>query len=324
MKRLLVFSAILGFILISCKKDVDLYYDEGDKTVIYSILDIDADTNYFRITKSSLNGDYYYDEDDIDVYFTGLFKNENTIDTVKLGTLTKTEDGQKRSLYFTTKKLLNGTDYELFVIRKEDDVKVSAKVKTICNFGFTKPTIYPYIDFKIVALRSIEWISKDVSLDDKINAGYFTVLGYFHYRELMPGALDTVDRYMRWDFGSGKANDMFNTTNAYYYVNYTPVLFFHLLDIDEYLLNNSPYGVQRWLKDFEFKVYVTGEDLYYYNISNNEGGHYPEVHSYSNVKNGIGVLSSCYSLSTFRTIEQVCRIKIAQNYPYGFIYDPNR
>lgn len=323
MKKYLFF-AILALVFASCRTDVDLYIDKGDTTMIYSILDVTADTNFFKISKSSLHGDYYYEEDDIDVYFTGLFDNETIVDTVMLHPVTKKKDGQLQSLYFTTKKLSEGQDYELFVIRHDDGVKVSAKTKTICHIFINKPNpLYPYIDFKYNSPRTIEWTGPEAA-NFQINAAYFEVSGLFHYKELMPGSQDTVNRSMEWYFGGDQANLLFNAAQNHYVINYTPCVFFHILETDTYLLNNSPEGVQRWLQDFEFRIAVTGEDIYYYNISNGEGNHYPETNTYTNVENGRGILSSFSYISTFRTIEQVCRIRIAYDYPYGFIYDPNR
>ncbi len=324
MKKYLLF-AVLALVFASCRTDVDLYIDNGDTTIIYSILDAKADTNFIKVSKSSLHGDYYYEEDDIDVYFTGLFEDETAVDTLQLYPISKSEKGEVKSLYFTTKKLREGEIYEVFVIRHEDGLKVSAKVRTIYHIKFNKPSPYvQHLDFKYTSPRTVEWVGGNMESNFQINAGYFEVSGYFHYRELMPGAQDTVDRSIEWYMGGAEAGYLFNSTYNYYVVSYTPCFLFSLLERDEYLKNNSPYGVQRWLKDFEFRITVLGEELYGYNISNSAGNHNPEINSYTNVENGLGVVCSYTTVSAFHTIDQISRRKIRDNYPYGFYYDPNR
>ena len=318
MKKLLyIVLAILTLVFASCNTKFDLYLDEGEKTVVYAVLDVDADTNFFKITKSSLNGEYYYNESDIDVFFTGRFQDGIGIDTVQLGSINKE--------YFTTKKLREGEEYELFIIRKADGVKVSGKTKTICHIEFKQPQpSNKYINFRSNILRKVEWTGSELAANNIINAKHFSVAGYFHYRELMPGAQDTVERCFEWFLGGGDDVELFNTTEFYYFMGYTPSRFFFELETDEYLVNNSPYGVQRWLEDFEFRIYSIGEELFYYNVATGSGNHYPEIPNYSNIENGVGVISACSTNSAFHTIEQLCRIRISQDYPYGFYYDPNR
>ena len=168
-----------------------------------------------------------------------------------------------------------------------------------------------------------QWAGSHHDDAPNINAGFFSLTGYFHYKELMPGATDTVDRYMEWTIGAGQAEQMQNSTYHFYSSYYTPSRFFFLLENDEYLKNNSPYGVQRWLLPFEFRLSVYGEELFEYYVANNSTSVIPEVPNYSNVENGIGMMSSRSTVSKFYVIEQVCRIRISNNYPYGFIYDPN-
>ena len=51
MKRLIyTIFAIAALILSSCSNKVDLYSDEGETTVVYGMLDTNADTNFFKIT----------------------------------------------------------------------------------------------------------------------------------------------------------------------------------------------------------------------------------------------------------------------------------
>lgn len=321
MKRLFIFILFL-IIATSCTTKFDLYCYEGDTTIVYSILEVNADTNYFRITKSSLENEYTYNYDDIDVRFTGLFKNELQPDTITLDTISIISDGQLKTYYFTDKKLIDGQTYTLLIHRKADDVTISSTTMTINDLRFIKPVYGSYINFRPTHVNKIEWIGLG-SIAPEINASYYVVTGYFHYRELMPGATDTVDRVMVWPIGTEQANHLFNTYDSHYIMFYTPSTFFTLLGEDEYLQNNSPLGVQRWLEPFEFEIIAYGEELYNYHIINNSYSAIQEVPNYTNIVNGIGLMSSRTAKSSFHVIEQLCRKRISENYDYGFYYDPN-
>ena len=314
---------LLVLLLCSCTTQVDLYCYTGDTTILYSVLDVKADTNYFRITKSSLEGDYTYNYDEIDVRFAGLFKNEPQPDTVLLDTVTLMSDGFPKTFYYTTKKLIENQEYTVIILRKADSVLVTSKAKTICRISIIKPMSNYGINFQPSNVNQIQWVGTGHDYAPDINAGFFSVTGYFHYRELMPGATDTVDRYMEWTIGSGQADQMQNPTYHFYSTYYTPSRFFTLLENDEYLKYNSPYGVQRWLEPFEFRISIYGQELFEYYVANNSTSVIPEVPNYSNVENGIGLLSARTTMSKFYVIEQICRKRISNNYPYGFIYDPN-
>ena len=269
-----------------------------------------------------MENEYEYNFNDLDVRFAGLFKDEPQPDTIMLDTISLMTDGLLKKYYFTTKKLLNNQEYTLIILRKADSVVVTSKARTICDISFIRP-IGKYINFRSNVVNQVQWTGTHHPDAPNINAGSFTVIGYFHYKELMPGATDTVERYMQWTLGSGEADSWQNTTFHYYSTYYTPSTFFYLLEKDDYLNNNSPYGVQRWLEPFEFKLFVYGEELYDYHIINNATSVIPEVPNYSNIENGVGLLSSRTTVSTFHVIEQICRIRISEDYPYGFIYDPN-
>lgn len=314
---------ILVLLLCSCTTKFDLYCYNGDSTIVYSVLDVDADTNYFRITKSSLENEFTYNHNDIDVRFAGLFKNEPRPDTIMLDTISITTDGISKTYYYTTKKLIENQEYTIIVLRKADNVTIMSKAKTICKISIFRPTNFYGINFQPNNVSQIQWTGTGHDEAPNINAGFFSVTGYFHYKELMPGATDTVDRYMEWAIGSGQAEQLQNPSFHYYVTYYTPSMFFTLLENDSYLKNNSPYGVQRWLEPFEFRINAYGEELFEYYVANNSTSVIPEVPNYSNVENGIGLLSSRSTVSKFYVIEQICRKRISNNYPYGFIYDPN-
>ena len=322
MKNLLKIMVLAMVLLAACTTKFDLYCYDGDTTIVYSVLEVNADTNFFRISKSSLENDYDYQPDDIEVSFVGRFAGENNIDTLRLASVEKIVDGQLKPVYYTTKKLVKNQDYSILVFRKADSVVVSTTTKTICDISYTRP-IGKYINLRSNVLNRVMWVGTKHDDAPLINAGAFDVYAYFHYKELMPGATDTVRQTMTWELRSETADRMYNSTHHHYEAHYTPSTFFTLLEKDDYLNNNSPYGVQRWLEPFEFKVIVYGEELYEYHAVNTATSVMQDVPNYTHVVNGVGMMSSRTSVSTFHVIEQICRKRISENYPYGFVYDPN-
>lgn len=335
--------AIVALVFASCNNKVDLYSDDGDTTIVYAMLDVQADTNFFKITKSFIGNanelahDYdanNYKYDELEVKFSGIFEGSSTPETIMLDTISiwipydensTFYSGCYQTYYYTTRQLLEGKEYTLDILRKADDVNISAKTKTINSFVFKKPAT------NIVGFTgqsaSVEWKVRDASTMFHSTASYFEVYGYFHYKELMPGAQDTVRRNIKWFLGEGTEASLFTAINndMFYTIGYTPNALFDVIATNYYLLNNSPVGVQRWFEDFEFRISATGEELYNYNLINNSSSAIQDVPNYTNVTNGNGLMSSRVSKSKFCKILENTRLKIVADFPqFGFINDPNR
>lgn len=335
--------AIAALIFSSCSNKVNLYSDEGDTTIVYAMLDTGADTNFFKITHSFVGNvndlaqnydanNYTYDE--LEVKFSGVFEGNPVTQTITLDTVSKWipydpnatfYNNCWQTYYYTTKKLIEGNEYTLTILRKADNVTISATTKTINTFAFKKPVVNT-VGFTGQS-ASVEWRVRDASTMYHSTASYFEVYGYFHYSELMPGATDTVKRSIKWALGEGTESGLFTTANndMYYAINYTPNALFDIISQDAYLNNNSPVGVKRWFDKFEFVIFAIGEDLYNYHLIANSNSAIQDVPNYTNVTNGNGIMSARVAKNKFVTIMENSRIKICEdNERFGFINDPNR
>lgn len=334
---------VAALIMSSCSNKVNLYSDEGDTTIVYAMLDPGADTNFFKITHSFIGNanvlayDYdanNYKYDEIEVTFTGVFEGSPASQTIPLDTISiwipydpdaTFYNNCWQRYYYTTKKLVEGNEYTLNVVRKADDVNISASTTTINGFTFKKPVVNT-VGFTGQS-ASVEWRVRDASTMYHSTASYFEVYGFFNYSELMPGSQDTVKRSIKWTLGEGTESNLFTTSNndMYYAINYTPNALFTLIGNDNYLINNSPVGVQRWFDEFEFRIFAIGEDLYNYHLITNSSSAIQDVPNYTNVTNGNGIMSSRVSKSKFVTIMENSRIKICEDFEqFGFINNPNR
>lgn len=350
MKKInLILFAIATMVLASCSNKVDLYSDDGDSTVVYAMIDAAADTNYFKITHSFIGnvaelGYNYeannYSPDEIEVTLKGVFDGASSSQTIELGTIEKyipENDGSPfyngcmQTYYYTDRKLAEGQEYTLNILRKEDNVNISSQAVTIDSFRYQKPVTTVPITFTDVttSINTVEWRVETAPY--KSTAAYFDVNGYFNYKELQPGSQDTVSYSIVWDLGSGKAEDIYNTSTnfPYYVISYAPANIFTLLENDSHLKNNSPAGVKRWFDKFEFKISAIGEELYNYNLVANSSSAIQDVPNYTNIENGVGLMSSRVAKTLKLTISERTRNKIAERFNdlehnYGFIVDPNR
>ena len=337
MKKIFVtIIAIAALALASCSNKVDLYDNSGDSTVVYAILDVNADTTFFKITKSFVGnvqemGLNYeannYTADEIDVSFKGVFEGSGSTQILTLDTVSRWipynpestfYSGCMQTYYYTTKKLVEGKEYTLNVFRKADSTLVTSKATTINKYNYQLPMagITPN------AILNKEKVTLKWNFAGECLASYLDVTCYFHYKELMPGAQDSVSRTITWSIKSGKADAFYNSTNNNYVCSFSPKTFFNVLEQDQYLNEHSPYGVGRRFEKFEYKVTAIGEELYEYYIVNNSSSAIQDTPNYTNVDNGVGLFGARVSKSIFSKIIVTDQRKIANDYPkFGFVPD---
>jgi len=342
MKKLnVILFSLLAMTFCSCNNKVNLYSDKGDSTVVYMMLDTDADTNYVKITKSfvgdatTLAHDYdacNYKYDEIKVCLLRMKNNNPVGDTMWLDTISKWipydpnstfYSGCYQTYYYTTADLVSGVKYKL-VIKRNDGVVVTSEAQTIDNFNITTPPAEPpyQMNFEIDAILQVKWMNAGANYET--NAAYFEVVGVFRYEELMPGATEWVEREIKWPFGKGTAESLFNSKYKYYFVSYVPSTIFSLLESDTYLKNNSPAGVQRRIKRMRMDITGIGNELYNYLIINNSSSAIQDTPEYSNIENGIGLMSARVTHPRFVIPNKPSRQLICDRFPqYGFINTPN-
>ncbi len=330
-KFLILLTAIMLSLVIfsSCKTDVNIYEEGEETTIVYGYLDVNADTNYIKITKSFIGNvlelapDYSASNYDykLNVKLIGKFAtNPNAVQTEILDTTSiyKPYDptgifysGRDQVLYYTTKKLLENTEYQL-VIERNDGQVIKSKVKTISSSEVTKPWVT--INFESNSTNQITWKANDIyNL-----AAYYEVIGYFHYKQLNPGG-DTVNYSMKWVMGSGTGDELWNSSIFRLSVNYTPSDFYKRLAADDNIVNNSPNYVKRFVDGFEVVVTSTGDELYNLIVIQNSGGAIQDTPEYTNIDNGMGIFSSRSVCSRKVDVAEITVNTLVRDYPqWGF------
>lgn len=331
-----ILLAIAVLTISSCSNKVDLYSDKGDSTIVYMMLDSGADTNFAKITKSFIgnanvlaydyNANNYVNGELKKVY---LLREKAPKDTVFMDTVSKWipynpyaqfYSGCYQKYYYTKRKLNKGSKYNLFIERK-DGVTVSSTTETISGYEIITPTEDDeQIDYDAVSNRHVEWISED----SHSNAAYFEVVAYFRYKEVMPGSTDTVSRSVKWTLGKGTAEKLYNSSDHLYNVNYKPNTIYNVLENDEYLKNNSPYGVKRYIRKTIIEISAVGNEFYNYLLINNSSSAIQDTPEYTNVINGYGLVSSRSTTKRLLIPGSKSKQTITNTFPeYGFVYDPN-
>jgi len=334
MRKTILTIALLATML-SCNTKVDLFSDDAPKTVVYSVIDTDADTNFVKITKSFIGDasvlahDYdacNYKYDEIKVWLVRV----ETNDSIRLDTVSKWipydanslfYSGCRQTYYFTTCKIIPSENYQLVIKRNNGEV-VTSTVKTINRLRFIFPDKDKSVSW-IWKTDSLKWVVPDQSTNYQSVAAFLNVDGIFHYKELMPGATDTVEREILFDLKGGESGEMYNSREHNYKVTFKPEKFFEIIGKDEYLVNNSPMGVKRFVEKFEFRVTGMGQNLYEYIVANNSNISFQQPPEYSNIENGVGLFSTRFQQSQFNKLNQITRKRITNDYPFGFEYDPN-
>ena len=158
MRRLTIFLVTIISLTIfnSCDGNFSIFKEGDEYTIVYGYLDVDADTNYIKITKSftgnalEMAPDYSASNYDykLDAKLIGKFASApSRVSEVSLDTVSvfKPYDpdglfysGRNQLLYYTTEKLLANEYYQLKIIRK-DSVEITSKVKTISSSSIRQP-----------------------------------------------------------------------------------------------------------------------------------------------------------------------------------------
>ena len=314
----------------SCETDVDIYTDGDETTIVYGYLDVDADTNFLKITKSfvgnalELAPDYSASNYDykLDVQLKGKFADSpNTVSIAVFDTVSvyKPYDpntifysGRNQVLYYTTRKLKENEEYQL-TVKRNDGVELTSKVKTISGSSIKKP--YNNISFESPVTNRIEWRPNTVGE----LAAYYEVIGYFHYKQFLQNGTDTTRHTMKWVMGSGTGEQLWSSADKWLSINYTPNDFYKRLQADDNIVNNSPDFVRRIVEGFEVVVTSTGEELYNYILIQNSGSAIQDTPEYTNIENGMGILSSRSVCRKMVTVNDITINTLERDYPqWGF------
>lgn len=300
---LLAFSTIL---LTSCKTDFEINSKWKDITVVYGLLDQTDAVHYIKINKAFLgNGNAleYAKIEDSSSYKGNLeVKLVETIGNVFTREIffdtTSTYNKVPGLFYYPHQVLYKSTEhldqkaiYSLKVRNKITKNEISSSTGLISDFSITKPrSSTPTFEFKrsITGEQNFTWISA-------ANGRRYQVTVKFYFKESSaPG--DTLHRSIDWVLPSVKSNGTKGGEElSSSYLN------------EEFFVNCKnfiPYAdagkeadvASRQVEHVDFIFVVLGDEINtYMEVSEPSTGVIQEKPEYTNITNGIGILSCRYS-----------------------------
>lgn len=290
----------------ACSTDVDLYADYKDITVVYGLLDSEADTNFIKINKAFLgpgnaltfaqiadsnNYPGKLDAKIVEYRASSAGTHYQQTDVYPLDTITihNKETGifyaPDQLVYYTSKKIKKNNElykyrYELQIDR--GDSVISAITDVVGGGSFT--VIQGSYNFSSTASSgAVSWLPCP-------NASVYEVVFKFHFIEVK--GVDSVERIMSWPLGWHPTYQL-SYTNGVYSIPFTPSMFYQ--NIADMLGSDTLVYMERLIYEPSLEVSISagGDDLYNFITVNGPSNSIVQtIPEYTNVKGGYGVFSS--------------------------------
>ena len=296
-----IFIILIGFVVLfsACETDVDVNAEWKETTVVYGLLDANADTQYIKINRAYLGeGDaemmaqysdsINFNPDELDVRLHKMSSND-TLASVPLDTvLLEKQDGLFSSDNKIVYTVANNDDffsddyrYILTIKNKKSGNKVYAETEVIDNFSF-----YNFnTGFKIGFYNpgqpdSLKFLSKTMEWQKVKNGEIYQLDIKFNYTE------NGVAKYLVWS----QPLEVFSGA-SFMQSKLEGVRFFNFLR-QNLVKDNS---VVRQFMDIELVMTVGTENLNtYIRLNLPITGIVQQRPQFTNIDNGIGIFSSRY------------------------------
>ena len=303
----LLFLFFLPVLFISCETDFDVIADYKEVAIVYGLLNQNDSVHYLRINKAFLgpgNALTYAQEADSSSFGTDITvvlteinmggeKREIFFDTVTLHNKAAGDFYSPDQLFYTAKAVLNQNNtYELKVVNKKTAYEVSSSTNLIHNFSMTKPASgTKTLSFKrsITSAQKFSWYNAQ-------NGKRYQLKFVFNYKELNQSG-DTTYKKVDWFFpeettestdGSGESDVSYLNEDFYKFceskIPYS----------DQASENNV---IKRFASVCDLEVTAIGDEFNTYIEANGPTtGVLMEKPNYSNITNGLGLLSCRYQI----------------------------
>lgn len=313
-KILLIAFILISFIgITSCEVEFNPNDDWKETTIVYGVLDQDADTNFIRIQKCFVgDGNYiefakqkdsiYYKADELEVKMYGFYAWDdttgwNTSRAHDSCTLTYTESYNKPEggfyseiapIFFTTHKLNSDFNYYHLVIRnlKTGNI-VTSHTKLVADYKVTNPSGtsfgFNYSQIYNQNILTCKWTSMTTGAYGEI-ARLFQPCIRFNFME------NGEPAYVNLDF-STMVNDYTVADKTLQYIIFEKEVLSQIVSkIKKRGVANRSFVFDT--PAFEIYVYGCAENLHSYIDNNAPIVSLTERPLFTNINNGIGIFSS--------------------------------
>ncbi len=302
MKKIISAFLILSFLLPSCSTDFDLTSDWKDVTIVYGLLDKDANYNYIRIEKAFLDpktnalsiaqipDSIYYDSLTVNLL---EFNNGNLSNTIPLERINGEVINLNKDsgIFASTPNILYRTDfpidpsrhYKITISKSDNESLVTSETDIVSDFNITKPIGTQKVSFFPGSKYSIEWKSAK-------NGKMYDLIFRFHYKEYLSSGTFIKDTIVDWVIFRNKLSDRITGGDD---MNYS------IPSDDFYAFMSSAIkdnpDVYRVAGRIDLLYSVGGSEFYnYYQINLAQTGltQGQALPLYTNIENGLGLFSS--------------------------------
>jgi len=313
---------LLLAIVTSCSTDVDIYADYKDMTIVYGLLDKNDDTTFLKITKAfqgpgnalvfASNPDSSNYSYKLDVKLTGI-QNGVEKQTIVFDTITVFNKVAGDSVFYFPKQLVYystetlNEDYKYNLSIEKNEGVINAETEIVSDFIIT----YPNRNINFMGEKDITWRSAE-------QGKRYEIIMVFHYKELLPGATDTLYKTISWNFGTRKSIGLDGGEEMMF--PYNGDIFYSTLQNElEPVLN-----VRRWTGLVDILITSASQEMdTYIEVNNGSNSLLSEVPVYSNVEGGTGLLASRTTVVSSVPMTSRSEDKLIQEYPdLGFKYKP--
>jgi hypothetical protein len=318
-----LFTIILSF--VSCETDFDIEADWKEITIVYGLLDQRDTTHYLRINKAFLGGnaleivkieDSSSYKNALEVVLEG-WDNNNTLQqtiTFDTTTISDKDTGLWYNPYMVVYKgsgLINDDDeYRLKITNTLTGKEITAKTNIVKDFSILKPMAGSKASFMRGYTSKFYW-------KNAVNAARYESVIRFHYFEVPYGTTDTIPKYFDWSQGTQYADNYNGIGEINIYVNGDG--FYQTL---EHKLDKDFVG-HRLAGTVDYIVSAAGVEFdTYLKVNGASSSLVQDRPEYTNMENGIGLLSSRYQKIRTLKLNPVTENEIIDMEDLQFVKSP--
>ncbi len=307
---ILFIASIIGF--VSCDVEFNPNGDWTETTIVYGVLDQDADTNFIRVQKCFLGeGNYiqfarekdsiYYKQDEIEVSIYGFYdwetsgwdlaRAKQTIHLTYTENYSKPDSGGFYSeiapIYFTTTKLNPEFTYYLVVKNIKTGNVVSSHTKLVADYKVTGPSGTAFgFNYNMTYNANIltcKWISASSPIKGEIASSFQPSIRFNFMENGIPSYVNISS--------SSILNPFTDSDKTLEYKIFETDVLFQIKN----KIKDRGVAVRSFMNDspsFELYVYASGESLKEYIDNNAPLVSLTEKPFYTNIENGTGIFSA--------------------------------
>lgn len=326
--------AVLFLTVSRCSTDVDIYADYKDITVVFGVADVASDTTWVKITKAFVgpgnalviaqNPDSSNYPEKLNAQLIGYKTSGDELPPIVLDTMTIHNKqrayyivgdngdtvfhpfyGPDQLMYYAVGELKSDYSYRLQI--DNNSKIITGESPLIGNFSITAPVNrVSFPTNPILPDPTVGWTSVK-------NGKRYEVTMTFHYKELIPGSIDTAYKSISWYVGSKKSAGLNGGEELE--ISYSGSNFFTLLQ-DK--LEPIPF-VQRWAGLVDIEIAAGSQVLdTYLSVNSSSSSLLEEVPVYSNMDGAIGIFAARHNiLKSFRMATN-SETELVNNYDLGF------